>query len=407
MPLDLGASPVTGMHVSIVYKLRQTLGLDKPGIPVKVVEPYQMLGEIGSDLIDYLGIDVVGLWPAQTIFGFKNEGWKEWKTFDGTPVLIPSGFNTDIEPNGELLLYPEGDKSVPASGRMPKGGWFFDSIIRQQPIDDDILNIEDNLEEFGPISNNDLNYFAAEAHRLYTQTDKAILAVFGGTAFGDIALVPAPWLKNPKGIRDIEEWYVSTAIRRDFVYNIFDRQCQIALSNFQKLYQAIGNKITAVYITGTDFGTQNGPFISPQMYRDLYQPFHKLVNTWIHKNTRWKTFMHSCGSIMPLIPDFIDAGFDILNPVQCSAVNMDPAELKKRFGDQISFWGGGIDTQKTLAFGTADQVREETKQRMEIFGKNGGFIFCAVHNIQAMTPVENVIAMCKTINQVRGYSKTL
>jgi hypothetical protein len=180
---------------------------------------------------------------------------------------------------------------------MPKGGWFFDSIIRQQPIDNDTLDMEDNLQEFGPISDSDLNYFAAEAQRLYTQTDKAILAIFGGTAFGDIALVPAPWLKNPKGIRDIEEWYISTAVRRDFIYNIFDRQCQIALANFKKLYQAIGNKIAAVYTTGTDFGTQNGPFISPQMYRDLYQPFHKQVNNWIHQNTTWKTFMHSCGSI--------------------------------------------------------------------------------------------------------------
>jgi len=131
VPLDLGAGPVTGMHVSSVYLLRQALGLDEPGTAVKVVEPYQMLGEIGSDLIDAIGIDVVGLGGTKTMFGFPNENWKPWTTFDGTPVLVPGDFNTDPEPNGDILMYPEGDKSVPPSGRMPKGGFYFDSIIRQ------------------------------------------------------------------------------------------------------------------------------------------------------------------------------------------------------------------------------------------------------------------------------------
>ena len=133
VPLDLGASPVSGMQVSCVYKLRQALGLDKPGTPVKVIEPYQMLGEIAPDLQDALGIDVVGLGGPNTMFGFPLTDWKPWTTFDGTPVLVPGGFNTDPEPNGDILMYPEGDKSVPPSGRMPKGGFYFDSITRQEP----------------------------------------------------------------------------------------------------------------------------------------------------------------------------------------------------------------------------------------------------------------------------------
>ncbi len=230
VPLDLGASAVTGMHASSVYKLRQALGLDRPGTPVKVVEPYQVLGEIAPDLLDALGVDVVGLGKRETLFGFRNEGWKEWKLFDGTPVLVPAGFNTKPEPNGDILLYPEGDQSVPASGRMPNGGYYFDSIVRQPPIDEDRLDPADNLEEFQPISDDDLAYLAGEARRLEA-TGRAILANFGGTAFGDIALVPAPWLKHPKGIRDVEEWYVSTAARRDYVYAVFERQCEIALAN--------------------------------------------------------------------------------------------------------------------------------------------------------------------------------
>jgi len=401
VPLDLGASAVTGMHASSVCQLRQALGLDSPGTPVKVVEPYQMLGEIAADLVEALGIDVVGLGGTRTLFGFENRDWKPWTLFDGTPVLVPEAFNTEPEPNGDILMYPEGDQSAPPSGRMPKGGYYFDTIVRQEPIDEASLNVEDNLQEFGPISDDELNHFAREAERLYTETDKAILANFGGTAFGDIALVPAPWLKYPKGIRDVAEWYMATAAQPDYVYEVFDRQCQIALKNLPKIYEAVGDRVTAVFITGTDFGTQDGPFISPQAYRTLYQPFHRRVNDWIHENTPWKTFIHSCGSVVGLLPDIVEAGFDVLNPVQCSAAGMDPKTLKDRFGAHLAFWGGGVDTQKTLPFGTPEQVREEVRERISIFGQGGGFVFNTVHNVQANTPVENLVALYETVKEAR------
>ena len=337
--MDLGASAVTGMHVSSVYKLRQALKLDPPGTPVKVTEAYQMLGEIAPDLQAALGVDVVGLGGAKSFFGFQYKDWKPWTTFDGTPVLVPGGFNTQPEPNGDILMYPESDRSVPPSGRMPKGGFYFDTIVRQEPIDDAKLNVEDNLQEFGPISDGMLEYFAGEADRLRRESDRAILANFGGTAFGDIALVPAPWLKNPKGIRDIAEWYISTISRFDYVYELFRRQCDIALANLAKIYNAVGDRVSVVFITGTDFGTQNGPFISPTAYRKLYQPFHRRVNDWVHTHTPWKTFIHSCGSVVALLPDIVDAGFDILNPVQCSAAGMDPRTLKDTFGAQHHLLG--------------------------------------------------------------------
>jgi hypothetical protein len=402
VPLDLGGSAVTGMHVSSVAKLRQTLGLDKPGTPVKVTEPYQLLGEIGPDLQDALGIDVVGLGGRRTMFGFENKGWKPWTTFDGTPVLVPAGFNTDPEPNGDILLYPEGDKSAPPSGRMPKGGYYFDSIIRQPPVDDDNLKVEDNLEEFGPVSDADLEHFAGESRRLANQSDRAILANFGGTAFGDIAQVPAPWLKHPKGIRDVAEWYISTVARYDYVEEVFRRQCEIALENLAKIYEAVGQRVTAVFLTGTDFGTQQGPFISPAAYRKLFQPFHRRMNDWVHQNTNWKSFIHTCGSVVALVDDFVKSGFDILNPVQCSAVGMDPRVLKEKVGAQITFWGGGVDTQRTLPFGTPDQIRREVKERIEIFNRGGGFVFNTVHNVQANTPVENLVALYEAVKEARG-----
>ena len=403
VPVDLGGSAVTGMHVSVVYGLRQKLQLDSPGTPVKIVEPYQLLGEIKPDLLDALGIDVVPLTAPATLFGFKNEGWKPWTTFDGTPVLVPEGFNTNVSPDGSLYMYPEGDQMVPPSGKMPAGGWYFDSLIRQPPIDEDKLNIEDNLEEFSPVTADVLDHLRTESQRLYNETDKAILGNFGGTGFGDIALVPAPWLKHPKGIRDVEEWYVSTVARSDYVFAVFERQCEIALENLEAIYDVVGNRVAAVLVTGTDFGTQRGPFLSNRTYRKLYQPFHKRINDWLHSHTTWKSFIHSCGSVRKLIPDFIDSGFDILNPVQSSAVDMDSQELKSAYGNKLTFWGGGIDTQKTLPFGSVEQVKEEVKERLRIFGPGGGFVFNTIHNVQPLSPVDNVLAVYQTIQEHGKY----
>jgi hypothetical protein len=404
VPLDLAGTVVSGMQVYSVYLLRQALGLDAPGTPVKVIEPYQMLGEVKPDLIEALGVDVVALESPKTFFGYRKENWKPWTTFDGTPVLVPGGFNTEPEPGtGDILQYPEGDYSAPPSGRMPKGGWYFDTIVRQPPVDDDHLNVEDNLEEFGPITDAELEFFRCEAERLYNETDKAILANFGGTGFGDIALVPVPWLKYPKGIRDIAEWYASTASRRDYVYAIFDRQCEIALENLGKIYEVVGDRVVGAFVTGTDFGAQHGTFISPRAYRDLFKPFHTRVNDWIHRNTKWKSMIHSCGSIWALLDDMVEAGFDILNPVQTSAAHMDPASLKQKYGDRLTFWGGGVDTQKTLPFGTPDEVRREVHDRMRTFGPGGGFVFNSIHNIQARVPIENLKALYEAVQEYRNY----
>jgi hypothetical protein len=400
-PLDLGASAVSGMHVSSVAVLRQVLGLDEPNTPVKVVEPYQMLGEIAPDLMDALGVDVTGLGGRKTLFGFENKNWKEWELFDGTPVLVPEGFNTEPDENGDILMYPEGDKSAQPSGRMPHGGFYFDTIVRQEPIDEGTLRIEDNVEEFQALSEEDLDYFEAESERL-AKTGRAILANFGGTGFGDIALVPAPWLKHPRGVRDIAEWYTSTIARRDHVYKIFEAQCERALLNLERVHKRVGDRVSVAFMTGTDFGTQQGPFISPDAYRDLYKPFHIQVNTWVHENTNWKTFIHSCGSVRAFLDDFVEAGFDILNPVQCSAAEMGAERLKADYGDRLTFWGGGVDTQHTLPFGTPDEVRRQVKERLEIFGEGGGFIFAAIHNVQARVPRENLKAMYEAFAEHRS-----
>jgi hypothetical protein len=398
---DLGAGGQTGMGVCAVGRLREAL-LGESDYKVKVIEPYQMLGEVDEDLRKAIRADVVGVHPPRDMFGLGHEEWKPFTMpVDGTEVLVPSDFNYTVDNNGDLLMHPGGDTSVAASAKMPSSSYFWDAVRRQEPIVEGTLDPMDNCREFGVMSDADVDYFKNKVEWYYENTDAGIYLTFPGIAFGDIALVPATWMKDPKGIRDVEEWYISTAMRRDYVYKVFEKQCEIGLRNIEKLAPVLGDKVQVVFASGTDFGTQRGPFISPQAYRDLYKPFQKAINDKIHELTNWRIFIHSCGGIYPLIPDMIEAGFDVLNPVQCSADGMEPAQLKKEFGDQLVFWGGGVDTQKTLPFGSPDEVYREVSERIEIFNSNSGFVFNSVHNIQSNVPTENILAMLEAIRDAR------
>jgi hypothetical protein len=396
--VDFGSTFVTGIHVSVVHRLRQRL-LGKSEYRVKVIEPYQMLGELDDELRAALGIDVIGVPARKSMFGTEATDWKAFTMPDGTPCLVPGAFNLTPAPDGGWLIYPEGDTSVRPSGHMPADGYFFDSIIRQEHLDEDKLDPRANLEEFGLLSSVDLDYYRLKKQWLTERRDSGAVLIIPGSGFGDIALVPAPFLKHPRGIRDVTEWYISTKTRREYIWKIFEKQCEYATQNIATLIELFGDLVQVAFITGTDFGTQRGPFISVAAYRDLFKPFHKQINQLIHRRSRWKTFIHSCGSVYQLLPDFIEAGFDILNPVQCSAAEMDAVRLKREFGQQLVFWGGGVDTQKTLAFGTPEQVFREVRERIEIFNLGGGFVFNSIHNVQGNVPIENVEALFRAIRK--------
>lgn len=398
--LDMGATAVTGIHVNAISQLRRHYGLQRK--PIRVIEPFQMLGEVGWELIDSIGIDVIGAWGRNNMFGFNNHApYKEWKTPWGQRVMVPFHFNTTTDKNGDILMHPGGDISVPPSARMPKTGYFFDAIIRQDPIVEEELNVEDNLEEFGLISDKDLEHWRVEVDKAYF-SGKAVIAAFGGTALGDIALVPGMNLKHPKGIRDVAEWYMSTASRPDYIKTIYERQVEIAIENLKRIYAVVGNKVNAMFICGTDFGTQDSTFCSSEQFDEMWLPYYKKVNDWIHENTQWKTFKHSCGAVENFMDSFIRAGFDIINPVQINAAGMDPVKLKQRYGRDLVFWGGGVDTQKVLPFAKPKEVREQVLRNCEIFNKGGGFIFNTVHNIQANVPVDNIVAMLEAIQEFNG-----
>ncbi|MBK1875612.1 uroporphyrinogen decarboxylase family protein [Pelagicoccus mobilis] len=400
LPLDFGSSFITGIHCSVVEQLRNHYGLEKR--PVKICEPYQMLGEVEDDLLDAIGADVKPIFPNRTIFGFPNENWKEWKTPWGQTVLVSEHFKTTQDNSGNTYIYPEGDTQAPPSGHMPQTGYFFDTIERLDPdFDEDDLKLEDNLEEFGLMSRSEEAYWTEQAAKV-RGSNRAISTHLNGTGLGDIALVPAPFLKNPKGVRGVADWYMLTADEPEFLAELFDRQTEIALQNMEKLNKIAGDVIDVVVVCGTDFGTQASLFCGVPKVREIWLPRYKRINDWIHQNTNWRTFKHSCGAIEPLIETFIDSGFDTLNPVQCSATGMDPLGLKEKYGDRISFWGAGVNTQQTLPFGSPEDVRKEVLNRCETFAPGGGFIFNAIHNVQALTPVENYIAMIDAIKEYNG-----
>lgn len=398
IPVDFGATAVTGIHCRIVEELRKYYGLTYK--PIKITDTFQMLGEIDEELAECIGTDCIGVGTSKDIFNLDTTDLHEQITPWGQHVLVPRKMNLTPDVNGNIYVYAEGDKSYPPSAMIPEGGYFFDAIERQPPIDETQLNPDDNLEEYGSLTDTDLEYYKAIVDKAY-DSQRAVIASFGGTALGDVAFVPGMGLKQPKGIRSVVEWYLSTAMRQSYLHQVFEKETEIAISNYEKLWKTLGNKIDIVLTCGTDFGTQDSQFCSVETFKELWLPHYRKMNDWIHHNTTWKIFKHSCGSIVPLLPSLIEAGFDIINPVQINAKGMDPRNLKKEFGSALTFWGGGVDTQKVLPFGTPDDIRRHVMEQCEIWGHDGGFVFNAVHNIQANVPIENVIALFKVLEEIR------
>jgi len=373
------------------------------GHPPKVSEVLQMLGEVELPVLEKLGCDLLPVSLPSGFFGIHYRDWKPWRTFEGLDVLVPGQFNPVTDKGGDLLLAPGGDTTKRPRGRMPHNGYYFDIIPYQEPIDWDHLDADGFAEQFGLFDEATLEHLRTTSEQLYEHTDFALLGAFGGAGLGDMPVVMASEIESPKGLRKYDDFLMAHLTNPDWIEDIYARQTEIALRNLELYRQAVGDRISVIFMSGTDFGSQRGEIISPDLYRRLYFPFHRRLNDWVHANTAWKTFFHCCGSVYHLIPSFIEAGVDILNPVQCSAAGMDPDRLKREFGDRIVFWGGGVDTQKTLPFGWPDEVRAEVRARIRTFAPGGGYVFNSIHNIQAKTPVENVLAMYDTARECGRY----
>lgn len=398
IPVDFGATSVTGIHCKVVAALREHYGLEKH--PVRVIEPFQMLGEIEPDLQEAIGVDCLPVFGPRNMFEIDETQLHLQRTPWGQDVMIASDIDFTPDKEGNVYIYAKGNRNYPPSAKMPSNCYFIDATVRQEFVDDDTLKVEDNLEEYGLLSDKDLQYYVQTVN-IAASTGKAVVAAFGGTGLGDVAFIPGMGLTQPKGIRNISEWYMSTAMRKNFVHELFSRQTDIAIANYERLWKALGDKVDVVFTCGTDFGTQDSQFCSLDTFRELWLPYYQRMNNWIHEHTTWKIFKHSCGAVLPIIPGFIEAGFDILNPIQISAKAMDIQVLKQEFGKELVFWGGGIDTQRILPIATPDEIRTHVLHQCEILGKDGGFVFNAVHNIQANVPIENVVAMIETLKELR------
>jgi hypothetical protein len=398
IPLDLGATNVTGINASTLYKLRKALNL--PEKPIIIQQVYQMLGAVEEDIRQVLGVDVVGLFnPADMKKGISSITLP-FSMSDNTPVLFPDNIAYTRRSDGSVVLYPHGDPQAHPSWLMPEGGFFFDAIERAPPIDEGNLTpVEDFEGTFLELNENCARYLEAQSQKLYNSNDLAIVGVLTGGGLGDILQITGPNEKEPKGIRRVDDWIMAHIMYPDYIKTVFRMQTDTMLKNFKIYNEAVGDRIQIISFSGTDFGTQNGPFIGPELFRELYKPFYEEMNDWVHKNTKWKTFYHSCGSIVDFLDDFVEMGVDILNPIQISAKGMDAKLLKEKYGKKLVFWGGGIDTQNTLPFGTPEEVKAQVKERLAILGTGGGYCFTTIQNIIAKVPVENVIAMFRAFGE--------
>lgn len=398
VPVDLGATGQTGMNASTLYRLRKALGLEEH--PIEISEIFQLLGKVDPDMMQYAGADVIGLNNPSNMFGVPDGPLKPFRMPDGTPTLIAQGNEYDVAEDGSVYMYPQGNRSVGPSGHMPAGGSFFDNINRAPEFDeDDLTPAEDFKDDFGILDDATARYLEDKSKALYEGTDYAIIGNLGGAGLGDSAMVPGPHVLAPKGIRKFDDWLMAHMLYPEYIQEVFEMQTQTMLKNLEIYRQAVGDRIQIVWISGTDFGTQNGEFFRSEVFRELYKPYYQRINDWVHQNTPWKTFYHCCGSIVNYLDDFVEMGVDILNPVQLSARGMDAHMLKEKYGDKLVFWGGGVDTQQTLPFGTPEQVRQQVKERLDILSKGGGYVFAPIHNVVAKTPVENLIAMYEAVKE--------
>jgi len=379
LPIDLGGTRQSGIAASTYHRLKDQLGISSP---TRVYDLYQMLAEVERPVLERFGADVVGLNRPEVAFGIRVEGWKPWRMFDGTPVEVPGDFQPVTQPNGDLIIQRNGKPIA----RMPSGGYYFDRLevypgAAHLPV-----------EQVNPPVMSDAlcEHYRLQADSLYQNTDFAVVAPLG----------PPYELFYGLGTGGFENWMVTLAAEPDYVHALCEKLVDIWIQNLQRFVQAVGDRVHILQLND-DFGMQSGPFISEKMFRELFMPHYARGLDWIHRNTAMKVFLHSDGALMTLIPALIEMGVDILNPVQTSARGMDATTLKEKFGGQLVFWGGSLDCQKTLPFGTPEEVRHEVEQHLRVFAPGGGYVFAPVHNIQAGVPPKNILAMYDTATRMR------
>jgi len=374
VPIDLGATRVTGIHAIAYNRLKTHLGVQ--GGDIRIFDLYQQLAEVEDAVLQRFQVDVVALQRVEQGHGVWNLRWKPWRLPDGSPCLVSEDFDPVVGEDGSLSLV-RGGVVVRKMLRPPMGLYFFGV---HHPLAGDITLEDVDRYDWPVISDQELDLLHQRARRLYEETDYAIVGDFGGNI-----------LEWGQDLRGWDVFLMDLVRRPELASYLMDKMVEVHLQNLARYLEAVGDYIQVIMM-GDDLGTQTGPQISPRAYREMIKPRHQRLYRFVKEHSSAYVFLHSCGSIYELIPDLIEAGVEILNPVQTSAAKMDPARLKAEFGDRLTFWGGGVEGQRVLPFGTPAQVREQVRERLEVFAPGGGYVFAPIHNIQPDVPAENIVA---------------
>jgi len=371
LPVDLGAMRSTGITALAYRRLKEHLGIADGDI--YVYDTGQQLAVVESPIMDLFGLDVVPLDLDQLL------GWQPYTLPDGHPARIVAGFTTETAPDGSLYQLEDGRRVR----YRPPTGLYFDRIY--YPLAEATAPADLDPFPLQSYSDGELILLRDRARYLYQNTDYAIMGNFGGSI-----------LEAGQGLRGWEQFMIDLARGGPFLEALLEKLTEVHLADLARYLDAVGPYVQIIVMVD-DLGTQQGLQISPQMYRRRIKPCHTRIYGYVRQHyPEIYVFLHSCGSIYPLIPDLIEAGVQILNPVQISAAGMDPVRLKREFGADLTFWGGGCDTQHTLPRGTPEEVAAEVKRLLDIVAPGGGYVFNQVHNIQADVPPENVVAMLET-----------
>jgi hypothetical protein len=383
VPIDLGGCKASGIAATAYDKLKRALGI--PGC-TKISDPRFMIAVVEEEVLRRLHVDVVPLDLSILLSLVRDDrDWVPRRLFDGTEVLFPPDTRLAKNADGSwVLLQSDGSLST---FRMPKGGHYFD---------DTSFNLGDRIDpqKFRPVSDipdEQLKILGNYGQAIYRNTDYAILGWGFGVCFLGLSLITDRASNVTQGLPN--EWMMMLMSEKETCHEIMDRSVEATISCLRLVNQAVGSCCFAWGIAADDSGTQRGEFIRPDLWAEMLKPHYRKLCDWIHAHTPWKVFLHSCGSIYHLLPHFIEAGIDIINPVQTSAANMDPRRLKAEFGERLVFWGGGCDTQHVLGSAAPEEVRQHVRERIGIFSPGGGYVFNQIHNVQTNVPPANVLAM--------------
>jgi uroporphyrinogen decarboxylase len=396
VPVDLGAMRSTGITAVAYSRLKKYLGIREGH--TYVYDVVQQLAQPEQAILDYVESDVVDLGRA---FLMEADDWKEFTLPDGSPAKIPAYANFVPHEGGWLAKNEEGD----IIGAMPRDAYYLSQT--QFPLKDwDGLDLSvlDRLPEFmgkvtwsalptapyhRPLTAEHLADIRGRAERLYETTDYAIMVAFGGNL-----------LEWGQYLCRFDQFLMDIIDNPKKVSALLDKLLEMHLEKLAKLLPAVDGYAQIIQM-GDDLGTQLALEISPKIYREIFKPRQRLIFEAVKKHSSLHLFLHSCGSIVEILPDLIEIGVEIINPVQTSARGMDPQRLKREFGKDLTFWGGGCDTQRVLPLASPKEIAAHVKERIDIFAPGGGFVFTQVHNIMPHVPPQNIAAMVDAVKKYR------